>query len=353
MFEGVVSTDWHLTKLARLFPNRDIAIQFHEVEKPYAYIAENGLRRHYITGDITNKPDMDDEYLIPLIGLLAKYDKHVETVYIPGNHDFREKGSSSVDVLRKLAEMRAFKNLRIVNSIDEEEVDGVRLVYSPYPYTEYPEGDPAIVFAHVEYAGAVGDNGRVLKSACDKHSLQLHPGDVLVSGHLHTHQYMHIKKENRRVLFTGAPYQTNFGEQGPKGFCHIKARTKNGVLRFQYEHINSKPSFSLINLKIEDRSDWDKIENDPNKLYKIVLGEGVVEPKNLLRNFPNVVSLNGNFKNGFVDHETVSKAVDMPKITPLTGLVSYLKNTDLSRSEMKQIVGLAKEAAQELGLVAA
>lgn len=350
MFRAVITTDWHLRKLKRFFPETDIEIQMRELEKPFDYAIENGIKNVIIPGDISDKASLGDDYFVPLLALFFKYDPLLNITYVPGNHDFLERSRTSVDAIKCMIDNGVFRALQIHYSVTEQTIGGQRVVFVPYPYTEYPDGDPAIVFAHVAYTGALGDNGRPLKEVTGNSKLELHNGDVLISGHLHTHQYLNMK--SKRVLFPGAPYQTNFGEQGPKGFVEVRARTNEAnKLLFKYEFVNSRPAFQLINMEVTDSSQWDDVTDDPMKLYKISTGEGIVVPKNLTKDFPNVVSVNGSFAKGYVDADIVkTTASDVPQITPVTGLGKFLKTTDLSVRERNMARQEVRAALEELGL---
>ena len=113
-------------------------------------------------------------------------------------------------------------------------------------------------------------------------------------------------------------------------------------------HVATKPSFRHDTITIEESRDWEKLEKGEHVFYRIYLGEGVVAPKNIVREFPNIVQLNGTTYRGKVTIEEKASVDDIPKITPLTGLIDFLHRYELSKSEVKRAVGLVKEAMREL-----
>jgi len=84
--------------------------------------------------------------------------------------------------------------------------------------------------------------------------------------------------------------------------------------------------------------------------YRIYLGDGVVAPKDITREFPNIIQLNGATYRGRSNLEEVQKvsADDIPKITPLTGLIELLMTYDLEKAEIRRAVRMVKDAIKEL-----
>lgn len=349
MLHGISTSDWHLAGgLSSIFPNNALQKQMFEIEKTFKHCVENDIKHLFMPGDISDKARLDEETLIALIGLLLKYDKYVSFHYIPGNHDFAHVGKTAIDVLKIFAENGGFNNVHIYTEPTVKVIDGVEVGFVPFPHKEVKGGKkPKILFAHIEEAGAVGDNGRPLK--VNHLKLLRSKDDYTFSGHLHTYQEL----KERRICFNGAPYQKNFGEQGKKGFVEFKAKYDTaGKLLVKRTFVDTRPEFTLINLKIDDDKDFDKIEQNENMLYKITLGDGVIAPKGLTKDFPNIVMLNGVSYKGRSNLDTREKmdASDIPRITPLTGLVKYLKKYELTKPEMQQAVKMVKDAIKELGL---
>lgn len=350
MLNAVSTSDWHLCGgLARLFPEKALQKQMAEIEKPFQHCAENGIVHLFNPGDLTDKARMDEATFIALVTLLLKYDQHINFYYILGNHDFDHIGKTAMDVLEVFVENSAFKNVHLFRKPEVLEIDGVSVGFVPFPHKEAPKSKkPKIVFAHIEEEGAMGDNGRPLKHSESGQSLIRDPRDFVISGHLHTYQYLRA----RRTLFNGSLYQKNFGESLPKGFVEIKAKYVEGELQVKHQFINSKPEFELHELLIESEADWDKLQRNENMLYKVKVAHGVITPKNITREFPNIIYLNGvGFAGREVDTSAKVEFSSIPTITPLTGLVKYLMEFDIEKPEAKKAVRMVKDAMLELNII--
>jgi DNA repair exonuclease SbcCD nuclease subunit len=344
---GISTSDWHLDGgLSRLFPEKALDKQLFEINKVFQYAVENDIRHVFMPGDISDKARLSESTLIALITLLMKYDRFVSFHYILGNHDVAQVGKTSIDVLKIFAENGAFKNVHVYTAPKIVEIGGVDVGFVPYPHTSAPKNDrPTLLFAHVEEAGAIGDYGTPLKS----HGLKLNrcADDYTISGHLHTYQEL----KSRRMLYNGALFQKTFGESLPKGFVEFQAKySKEGKLLVRHQFVDNRPSFRLDTLRIEQSADWDQLEAGEHVFYRIYMGEGVVAPRNITRDIPNIISLNGTSYRGRsnVDITEKSSVDDIPKITPLTGLIEALQNYDLSKDEIKQAVRLVKDAIKQL-----
>lgn len=345
MLRGLVTSDWHLDGgLTRIFPLNSLEKQLREIEKVFQYAVENDIRHIFIPGDLSDKARLSETTLIALVTLLMKYDKHVSAWYSLGNHDVAHVGKTSLDVLKMFADSGVFKNVHLFSTPETMEIDGVTVGFVPFPHKAAPKTKrPKLVFAHVEEPGAMGDYGVPLRSASMK--LSRGEGDYVFSGHLHTYQVL----KKARMVYNGALYQKTFGESVNKGFVEFQAKYKAGELLVRHDFINNKPQFRLDTVKIEESTDWDKLEHGEHVFYRIYLGEGVVAPKDIVREFPNIVQLNGTTYRGGNSIETEKMAVeDIPKITPLTGLVDYLMRYELTKREIKVAVGMVKEAIKQL-----
>lgn len=351
MLHAISTSDWHLCGgLSNVFPGRALSKQMPELEKIFDYAVTNNIRHVFHQGDISDKARLDEDTFIALVQLLLKYDPYVSFYYILGNHDVAHVGRTSIEVLQVFVDSGALKNVHIMKAPEVREIDGVEVGFVPFPFKALPEDAtdcPKIICAHVEEAGAIGDNGLPLKSQHLK--VERHKDDFVFSGHLHTYQVL----KNKRMVFNGAPYQKTFGEQGPKGFVEFRAKYVGDQLKVAHKFVDIRPEFTLINLAINSDQDFDKLERNENCLYKVTLGEGVIAPKELTREFPNIVMLNGVTYKGRNNTSSAEKmsAADIPKITPLTGLVRFLHEHDLSKEETKKAVRMVKDAMAELQMM--
>jgi hypothetical protein len=346
MLRGISTSDWHLDGgLTRFFPLKAAEKQFAEIQKIFTYALENDIRHIFMPGDIADKARISETTLIALVTMLLKSDKYVSFYYGYGNHDVAHVGKTSTDVLKVFADSGVFKNVHLYSAPEVFEVDGVDVCFVPFPHKAAPKSKrPKLIFAHVEEPGAIGDYGVPLKSASVK--VERDKRDFVISGHLHTYQLL----KQRRMLYNGAPYQKTFGESPNKGFVEFQAKYRDGDLLVKHEFVNTKPAFRLDTLKIESADDWEKLEAGEHVFYRLYLGEGVVAPKGIVRDFPNIIQINGTTYRGRSVEEKVS-ADSIPKVTPLTGLIDFLHRYELPKAEIKEAVGMVKDAMRELGLM--
>ena len=345
VLRGISTSDWHLDGgLVRFFPLTALEKQFAELEKIFVYAVENDIHHIFMPGDLSDKARLSEATFIALVALLMKYDRYITFYYSLGNHDVAHVGKTSLDVLKVFADAGAFKNVHLFTTPEVMDIDGVDVAFVPFPHTKAPKTDrPKLVFAHVEEAGAMGDYGVPLKHATMK--LLRDKRDYVFSGHLHTHQIL----KAARMAYNGAPYQKTFGESPNKGFIEFQSKYQDGKILVKQNFVDNKPGFRLDTLKIEASEDWDKLEKGEHVFYRVYLGEGVVAPKNITMEFPNIVQINGSScrGGGAMELDIVSKD-DIPKITPLTGLIEFLHKHDLTKHEVKRAVAMVKEAIQQL-----
>lgn len=345
MLRGISTSDWHLDGgLTRVFPIKSLEKQLNEIRKVFQYAIENDIRHIFMPGDLSDKARLSEATLIALISMLLQFDKYVSFYYTLGNHDVAHVGKTSLDVLKVFADSGVFKNVHLFSAPEVRVIDGVEVGFVPYPHKALPKSKkPRLIFAHIEESGAVGDYGVALKSA--HMTVDRTPEDFVISGHLHTYQFL----KNKRTLYNGALYQKTFGESINKGFVEFQAKYREGDLLVKHEFINTKPGFRLDTLKIEAREDWEQLEKGEHVFYRIYLGEGVVTPKDIVREYPNIIQINGSTYRGQAVVEDKVDAASIPKITALTGLREFLLRYELTKPEMKRAVKMVREAINEIG----
>jgi hypothetical protein len=350
---GIVTSDWHLNGMAKIFRN-PTEKQIAEIHKPYRYAAEHGISHVFVPGDMSDVPRMDEHTLISIITLLLTYDGHIHTYYQLGNHDVAHTTKTSMDVLKVLADSGFFKTFHLFYQPTLKKIDGINCCFMPFPHNQVLEAPkPPLVFAHIEVAGAIGDNGRPLKHGDDE-KFKRQAGDFIFSGHIHQQQFLRSK----RFAYCGSLYQKNFGEALPKGFLDFTAKYVNGgKLSVHHEFVNSHPDFTLETKLIESSDDWDTLTHDENIRYKILTGEGVIVPKNIMRDFPNIIYLMGAAKSVKVNMEQEEgersaelTIRDLPKFNITTGLKRYLKESEMNDPQVKRAKSLVREARAALGI---
>ena len=283
MLEAVVTTDWHLDSFKRFFETNESGLdaQFKEIDKPFQYALEHGIKHVFMLGDIGEHPTLSDAAKQRLLTLLLKYDGLLNIYFITGNHDVADKESNSMTLFKCLADSKRFKSIYIYDSPHATEIDGIAVNFLPWPAhtAEYSER-ACLNLAHVELTGAMRDNGSVVEQS----GITRRKKDYWIVGHLHTYQ------TGARFLYPGTGWQKNFGEQGPKGFCHIKAYYRDDALVVKHEHIDADPALKLFNLKDVMLNDFPQISTDPRHLYRITMAEGEQIPESI-RQMPNVIQV--------------------------------------------------------------
>lgn len=343
MLTGIVTSDWHLDGgLNRIFPINATEKQLYEVSKIAQYAVEHDIRNIFIPGDISDKARISEHTFISLVAFFLKF-QSLEFYYTLGNHDVAQVGKTAIDVLQVFCQHAGLKNLHIYTKPELATIDGVQVGFIPYPYDKAPDSKkPTLLFAHAEEAGAIGDYGIPLRSA--HMVVKRKTSDYVFSGHLHTMQILN------RFAYCGSPFQKTFGENPDKGFLKFKAKYADGKLMVKPEFVNNRPSFRLINKLIEDAKDWEDIEVSDSLFYKLTLAEGVVAPKSITRDVPNIISINGTSFRGRDVLETSSRAdtSSIPQYSITTGLLEYLDKFELKKSEKKIAVEMVMEGVKEL-----
>lgn len=340
----IASADWHLQGMLSVFED-PLPYQMAEIQKPYSYAMEHGIKNVFVPGDISDVETMTERTMTHLIGLLLKF-PDIDTYYIPGNHDTASKGVTSLNFLSFLTDHGLFKNFKIFFKPTVVRLDGVNVAFMPWPSREVPTcKSPPLVLAHVEQPGALGDNGLPLR--VKEEPLDRQPGDYVVSGHIHQHQ--HLKK--KRFVYTGSLYQKNFGESLPKGFLSGQANVSAGKLNVDIEFVRSRPAFVLETIQVSRAADLKQLKADPLIRYKIVVDKqsGVILPADITSRFPNIVSILGS---GGVSKSAIealrSQTNDVPKFGPLTGLRKFCIGLGLDDKTASLAVSIAKELVQEV-----
>lgn len=342
--EAIALSDLHFDGLNKHFPDGNERI-IQEMEKIYQYALKNGIKHVFMPGDLADTPDMDWDTYGMLFDFLLKYDGLVSTYYIAGNHDFADIENTSMNFLHKLSKSKAFKSLYIFLKPVRMEIEGVPVNFLPYPCLEtLSTKQGGLNMAHVEYSGAVGDNGRLLKT---KHELATHKNDFTVSGHIHQYQYM----KSKRAVYCGNPFQKNFGESLPKGFIHFRASMDGNKVVFQHKFVENKPNFQLINLLIDDINDFKKLQHSNNIRYKLHVDAEVPVPADLMLNYPNItggIFVTGQKKAKGKDEEEIK--IEKVDINITFGLKEHLVAEGLDKSMIKRAKKEVQMAKDFLGI---
>lgn len=346
MIEALSTSDFHLEGLRKHFAD-DIARQLREVDRIYQYALQKGIQHIFVPGDLSDTPQMRKSTEIALMHFLKKYDGLINTYYICGNHDRSDVENTSIDFLKQLADYKFFKTFRIYLQPAQDRIDGTLVNFCAWPcYETLTEKEGALNFAHVEYNGAIGDNGRKLKT---KHEFQQHKRDFTISGHIHQYQFL----KARRAVYNGNPYQKNFGESLPKGFIQFKATTENKEVKFKHRFIDGKPQFRLETIHIESPKDFNKLSSGNDVRYKLFVAPDVLIPSDLRLQYPNITGGIFNTETKKQTDEQFEALVtehQKPNISPRKGLKNFLSSLGHSKKEIKFALDEVQSAMNALGL---
>lgn len=337
----VFTSDFHLNKLSRFFPNH-LDLQFNEMCKPCDYALASGIKTVVVAGDISEDPTLDGPAMTMLLRWLLKYDGLLNIHIVLGNHDFAHVEQHSLGAITELCRSNRMKSTFIYEKPTHIQIEGVHFNMLPFPYGTADKkwnGGPSINVAHLEWEGALRDNG---KSSIVGGYTDGDAGiDVWNIGHLHTPQW--LKKP--RVLYCGTLYQTNFGETLDKSWCDCIAKYSKSskVLDFSFKRIPSRCAFTLQNLHIEERADFDKIEKNPMRLYKLWMGVDVKIPKSLTTDFPNIIDIRGGKVSEEEQSDFVLEGKELEKLDNKKILSSILRSRGLDKAQRKRAPIILRE----------
>lgn len=342
---AIVTSDWHFEKLKKLFPHDHIDRQIREIEKIYQYALEKGIKHVFIPGDISDTHKMEADTYMKMLMLFKKYDGIIHTYYSGGNHDYSDITTTSMDLFKTILDGGYLETFHLFLKSEQIEVDGITCNMVCHPDLEsMPSRNPCLNFVHVEYTGAKGDNGRLLKS---KHNFQSPRRDFNISGHLH--QYQELTK--RRVIYCGTPYQTNFGEALPKGFIEIRAGVKDRKMVVKHRYIDNKPGFRLLTEEICSTKDFARLSTEPGIRYRLYLDEGVVVPSDLMLRNPNIVQVWHKNKNSKITTDVEQfrqETTELPQLNPTDGLAKVFKAGGFKKSDYLVAKDMVKQALTEI-----
>lgn len=345
ILHAVVASDFHFEKLKRLFPYDHIERQIREIEKIYVYAIEKGIKHLIIPGDISDTYKMQADTYIQMLALFKKYDGLIHTYYIGGNHDFSDISKTSMDLFSVLLQGGFLKTFHLYLQPEQIKLDGVIVNMHPHPSRESLDSRKAALnFAHVEYTGAIGDNGRPLKSSREFKSPKR---DYTISGHIH--KYQHLK--SKRAIYCGNPYQTTFGEELPKGFIEIKAGIDQRKMRVQHRFVDNKPNIQLLTEQIASSKDFASLSTEPGIRYRLRVNEGVIVPENLMIDNPNIAQLwsdKGKLEASNEVEQFENDMADMPQIDPMEGLSTVFKSNGFTKKDYLRGRALVSEALAEI-----
>lgn len=332
MLHGILTSDWHLEALSKQFPSDSVARQLREIDKIYQYALTRGISHIFVPGDITNSYSMTDDTKRQVISHFLRYEGELDTWYIGGNHDRADAKRTSMDFMNDMCKWDFLKSLHVfVQEPEQVEIEGIVVNMLPHPSVKSIKNKkPCLNLVHTDVVGAIGDNGRALKTTKD---IQVGDNDFTFGGHIHLHQFL----KKKRFLLCGSPYQKNFGESFPKGFVEFKAYYKKKKLIVDWQFVETTPEFRFETVVIKDSAQFSDLIVDSTVRYRLYISEGVILPNDLKIRVPNVDQI--HLVKGAVADNIEAKLdlsyVSVSAVDPKEGLQDFMKSYGLSKCERK------------------
>ena len=333
--EAVVTTDWHLDVLKNIFqtdPEQGIKLQIKDIEKPFEYAIENGIKTVIVSGDIGQTDELSSLAKFYFLNLLMKYDNVLNIYISPGYHDYNHVGVHSLKLLELLCIKNKFDTVFLYTKPTKVVIEGERFHFIPFPYSNGIADH--INVAHIEPADAKRDNGRKVTNGKDLGDMQW------IIGHLHMYQNL------KNAVLPGTLYQCNFGEKRPKGFIHIKV--KKGQLKHRFVEI--EPSFTFNTLEVETPDDWTKISKVETDFYRIYIKSSLTIPDEIY-NYANVLQISGKIIEAENDENALDVVSEDAKLIEDDdeSLIEYLQGTyRFNKFQVKRSMALISEARSKI-----
>lgn len=294
------------------------------------YAKDNGIKHLLITGDVFDNPNPSQEDQKRLLRFLKGLGLHIYIIY--GNHDFSSDGKHSLVMSKFFAEESTDK-IHVYTEPTLIEIEGIPFSMLPWPYNKSLTKGPCVNCAHITIKGSKSDSGVTMSKG---EEIKLRDNQYWIIGDLHT----------RQKWYPGTLLQKSFGESLPKGFSHYSIKIKDGKLRVKEDWIVRKPEYELVNLRVDEIGDLDKIEPYDKKnlkLYTLKVSQDVVLPVNYKQKYPNIHNVKYDGKEQAVADKN-GEIIDITGISnPLKGIRRFMKKEGLSEKEIKQGYKYIKE----------
>jgi DNA repair exonuclease SbcCD nuclease subunit len=201
---------------------------------------ERDIKDVVILGDVLHDKD---EVAVTTLDILTDFFKILEDFNIIitiGNHDCYYMKRSDVHSLGSLG---GWPNIEIVDELISVNLFNKTLTFCPWHanINDVPESD--VIFGHFEINSFKMNTGYVCNNGINSSTL-LDKAPLIISGHFHNTEVRDYKKGS--IVYTGSPYQQNWGEAGiPKGiYTYDILKNKMTFIENDYspKHVNIKLS---------------------------------------------------------------------------------------------------------------
>lgn len=184
-------------------------------------LIKNKIQDIVICGDVNNDRNEISVNTMHVVNQVFKLWKNFNIKIIIGNHDAYYKDRCDVNSLSVFAEWSNIDLIDEVACIDQFEN---RICFCPWSteMDDIPKSD--IIFGHFDVTGFKMNKNKICAEGIPSHKL-IDKGSLVVSGHFHTKDER--KYNNGTILYTGSPYELNWGDcNEERGFYLLDLESK-------------------------------------------------------------------------------------------------------------------------------
>lgn len=182
--------------------------------------------------------------------------KDYDITMIPGNHDCFLKDNAEIN---SLSIFKGHKNITIYDKLTTFTRWGKVISLVPWgvPITNIPDSD--VVFGHFELVNFKMNNFKICDHGEDHRDL-LKKSRMTFTGHFHLNQESTF--ENGKIIYTGNPFQMDFGDAERNKLVYIYDISTN-----QYTTITNDISPKHHVMKLSDLIEYDGLTDDVKRLF--------------------------------------------------------------------------------------
>lgn len=176
---------------------------------------------------------------------------------IAGNHDLFYKNRNDV---HSIGIFSGRNNVEIFEELKTEKINDKLITYIPWGSDTSNIKKCDVIFGHLEINGFNMTSGRCAENKIDPKSI-LKSSNLIFSGHFHLRDERSFSKGLKKIIYTGSPYQLNWGE------------------------MSNIPGFYILNI---DDLNFEFIENTISPRH-IIIKSGKIDTKKIENNIVSVV----------------------------------------------------------------
>ena len=210
-----------------------------------------------ISGDFFHYRDEISVNTIHVASMVLDIWKDFNIVMLVGNHDAYYKERSDVN---SLSLFKGRSNVHVYDQIEQVTTHGVDVVFAPWgtAVDQIPTSD--IIFGHFEINSFKMNGFKVCDGGVGAEEL-LKRCDLVITGHFHLRDERCY--ETGTVIYTGNPFQMDFGDRGStKGYYLLDLPTQ------EYVYHNNDVSPVHKKIKLSELVEFGDITDEVRKIFK-------------------------------------------------------------------------------------